>query len=227
MLVTEDPRRPSGGPPYWQAGTQVVWREGDGPLGTGAMVVDMSVPHFAQPVTVVRDDADGLVVWLPCGTPVQRAARADGRGKREEPSTMFTTDLVHERGTHALFDQVRIAPTGRPWSVWVFFAEETGEFAGWYVNLEEPHVRDDHSVYTSDHVLDLVVAPDRTVVRKDEEELALAVAQGVFDGPAAVAIEANAAAVETLVAHWGPPFCDGWETFRPDPTWPARAAPDS
>lgn len=197
-----------------------MWREGDGPLGTGAIVADTSVPHFAQPVTVVRDDADGLVVWLRCGTPVLRAARADGRGKRDDPGTMFTTALAQERGTHALFHQVRIAPTGQPWSVWVFFSESSGEFAGWYVNLEAPHVRDDRGVYTSDHVLDLVMAPDRTLVRKDEDELALAVAQGVFDERRAAAIEENAAAVEAVVANWGSPFCDGWEAFRPDPAWP-------
>jgi predicted RNA-binding protein associated with RNAse of E/G family len=132
---------------------------------------------------------------------------------------MFTTGLVQERGTHAYFDQLRIAPTGRPWSVWVFFAEGSGEFSGWYVNLEEPHVRDDHAVYTSDHVLDLVIDPDRTLVRKDEDELALAVAQGVFDEHEAAAIEESAAAVEALVADWRPPFCDGWETFRPEPSW--------
>jgi predicted RNA-binding protein associated with RNAse of E/G family len=133
---------------------------------------------------------------------------------------MFTTDLVGGLATHALFDQVRIAPTGRPWSVWVLFAEGSGEFARWYVNLEEPHLRDDRAVYTSDHVLDLVVAPDRTLVRKDEDELSLAVAQGVFGGPVAAAIEENAAAVEALVVDWRWPFCDGWETFRPDPAWP-------
>lgn len=65
--------------------------------------------------------------------------------------------------------------------MWVFFTEGTGEFAGWYVNLEKPHVRDEDTVYTSDHVLDLVISPDRTMVRKDEDELAIAVAQGVFD----------------------------------------------
>jgi predicted RNA-binding protein associated with RNAse of E/G family len=81
-------------------------------------------------------------------------------------------------------------------------------------------VRDDRAVYTSDHVLDLVVAPDRTLVRKDQHELELAVAQGVFDEREATAIEASAAAVEALVDTWAPPFCDGWETFRPDPAWP-------
>jgi len=226
MLVSQNHRRPSGSPPYWSAGTQVMWREGDGPLGTGATVVDASVPHFAQPVTVVQDDADALVVWLATGTPVLRAARADGLGKRDDASTLFTAELVQDRGVHACFDQLRVAPTGRPWSVWVFFTEGTGEFAGWYVNLEEPHVRDQHTVYTSDHVLDLVIDPDRTMVRKDEDELALAVAQGVFDEADAGAIEADAAAVATLVAAWGPPFCNGWELFRPDPAWSIPGLPE-
>lgn len=30
---------------------------------------------------------------------------------------------------------------------------------------------DDRAVYTSDQVLDLVIAPERTLVRKDEDEL--------------------------------------------------------
>ena len=87
------------------------------------------------------------------------------------------------------------------------------------MNLEEPRVRDERSVYTSDHVLDLVVDTDRSVMRKDEDELALAVAQGVFDRSKAAAIEETAAAVERLIADWGPPFGDGWETFRPAPEW--------
>ena len=184
---------------------------------------DTSAPHFAQPVTVVRDDADALVVWLPTGTPVLRAARADGLGKRDDPSTMFTTEVVQDRGVHAFFDQLRVVPTGRPWSVWVFFAE--GTLAGWYVNLEEPHVRHGRTVYTSDHVLDLVIAPDRTVTLKDEDELALAVAQGVFSPAAASAIEADAAEVAALVADWASPFCDGWENFRADPDWPIPPLP--
>jgi hypothetical protein len=224
--VSDNDRRPSGSSPYWAAGTQIMWREGDGPLGTGATVVDTSVPHFAQPLTVVRDDAEGLLVWLATGTPVLRAARADGLGKRDDSSTLFTTELVQHRGIHELFDQLRVAPTGRPWSVWVMFAAATGEFAGWYVNLEAPHVRDERTVYTSDHVLDLVITPDRSLVRKDEDELALAVAQGVFDPASAAAIQATAAEVEARVADWGSPFSDGWEHFRPDPAWPIPTLPD-
>jgi predicted RNA-binding protein associated with RNAse of E/G family len=203
-----------------------MWREGSGPLGTGAPITDISAPHFAQPVTVVRDDAFGLVVWLPIGTPVLRAARADGRAKRADPATLFTTEVVQDRGVHADFDQLRVAPTGRPWSMWVFFTEGTRELACWYVNLEAPHVRDGRTVHTSDHVLDLVITPDRSVTLKDEDELVLAVAQGLLSPAAASVIEADAAEVAALVADWGSPFCDGWELFRPDPDWPIPGLPE-
>lgn len=222
-------RRPSGDPPYWPTGTQIMWRYGDGPLGAGVAITqdgNTSVPHFAEPVTVVDDDADALIAWLAAGTPVMRAARADGLGKRDDKSTLFTADTVLAIGVWTDYDVLRVAPTGRPWSVCVFFAEHTRAFAGWYVNLEEPHLRDGHAVHTRDHVLDLEIEPDRTMARKDEDELALAVAQGLFDAATAAAIEADAAEVEAIVADWDPPFCDGWEHFRPDPAWPIPRLPE-
>jgi uncharacterized protein len=195
-----------------------MWRYGS--LRRGPAITDTAVPHFAEPVTVVLDDADALVAWLAAGTPVLRPARTDGLGMRDDKSTMFTAETVQGFGVWTDYNVLRVAPTGRPWPVWVFFAESTGAFEGWYVNLEEPHVRDDQAVYSSDHVLDLEVYPDRTMARKDEDELELAVAQGRYDTATAAAIEADAADVETIVATWGPPFCDGWEHFRPNPAWP-------
>ena len=222
-------RRLSGDPPYWRTGTQIMWRYGDGPLAAGAAIIrdgDTFVPHFAEPVTVVRDDADSLIAWLAAGTPVLQAARADGLGKREDESTLFTADTVQATDVWTDYDVLRIAPTARRWSVCVFFAEHTRAFAGWYVNFEEPHLRDGKAVYTRDNVLDLVIEPDRTMARKDQDELALAVDQGLFDIDAAAAIEADAAEVETLVAEWDAPFCDGWERFRPDPAWPIPRLPE-
>lgn len=185
-----------------------------------------SEPYFAEPMTVVRDDAGALVAWLAAGTPVLRAVRADGRGKRDDKRTLFTAETVQDVGIWSGYDVLRIAPTGLPWTVWVLYAERSGELAGWYVNLEAPHVRDDDAVYTRDHVLDLVVEPDRTMARKDEDELELAVAQGRFDAATAAAIEADLAEAEAVVADWGSPFCDGWEHFGPDPAWPIPQLPD-
>lgn len=218
--MADSARRPSGTPPYWESGSQIVWREGSGPLGTGPPVADPRAPHFANPMTVVRDDEDALVTRLAVGTPVMRLVRADGRDKRDDPASLFTAAVQPAIGVHGHYDQFRIAPTGRPWSVWVMFAAGTGRFAGWYVNLEKPHLRDDRSVYTSDHILDLVIDPDRSSTRKDEDELVLAVEQGVLTTAEAEQVEADAAEVEQLVDRWASPFRDGWHRFRPDPDWP-------
>lgn len=222
-VISVNRHRPSGQPPFWSTGDQILWRYGGGPLAAGVALSqngDTFLPHFAEPVTVVRDDADSLIAWLAAGTPVMQAARADGLGKREDRRTLFTADTVQAVGVWTDYDVLRIAPTGRAWSVCVFFAEHTRAFAGWYVNLEQPHYRDGHSVHTRDHVLDLVVAPDGSTTRKDEDELVIAVEQGLFDTATAAAIEAEASEVEALIADWGPPFSDGWEHFLPDPAWP-------
>lgn len=205
-----------------------MWRSGSGLLATGPSVTtaaDESVPQNVEPMTVVRDDGNGLVAWLAVGTPVLRVGRVDGLGKRDDKSTLFTAEPVQLVGRWTDYHVLRIAPAGRAWSVWTCFAERTREFVGWYVNLEHPHVRDEQAVYTRDHVLDLEVEPDRSVARKDEDELALAVEQGRFDAATAAEIEADAAEVEALVHDWGQPFCDGWDQFRPDLAWPIPPLP--
>jgi predicted RNA-binding protein associated with RNAse of E/G family len=230
VFVSPSALRPSGSPPYWPAGTQIMWWSGAGPLATGSPIGkdgDVAQPQFAEPMTVVRDDSDALIAWLAAGTPVLRAARADGLGKRSDKSTLFTAETVQDVGVWTGYDVLRIALTGRPWTVWVLFTERAREFVGWYVNLEARHVRDGDAVYARDHVLDLVIEPDRTMARKDEDELELAVAQGRFDATSAATIEADAAEAEAVVADWGPPFCDGWEHFRPDPAWPIPGLPDA
>ena len=177
---------------------------------------------------VVRDDSHGLVAWLPGGTPLLRPVLADGRDLRSVPvAERFDVDR-HGRANRLDTWQghgiLKVAPAGMPWSAWVFWGDD-GAFRGWYVNLESVHTRHDHEVVTQDHVLDLVVHPDHSVTRKDEDELAAAVRSGRFSASEAAAIEGDAAAVEDVVRRWGSPFCDGWETWAPDPTWPLPELP--
>ena len=194
----------------WAPGTQITWRYGDG---------------FAEPMTVVRDDDAGLVAWLPAGTPVLRLVRADGRPLRADRATMFTAERQTVEGVWEDHDVLRIHPTNAWWSVWVFFDAVTHAFEGWYVNIEDPHTRGDHEVRTRDHVLDLWVEPDRTRSRKDEDELTLAVQQGRYNRDEAELITSVAEHAEAAIDAWGTPFCDGWETFTPDPAWPVPQLP--
>lgn len=207
--------RPSGTPPYWPIGTIITYRWGD-----------TRGPHFAEPVTVVRDDAEGLVTWLWAGTPVLRKARADGRGLRADKATLFTADTVQAEATWSGYHVLRVAPTGKRWSVMHFFEAATGRFEGWYANIEDPHRRDADTIYSTDHVLDVWVEPDRTPERKDEDELELAVQQGRYTPGQAAEITGIADEVESVIEVWGAPFCDGWDTFSPDPAWPLPRLPE-
>jgi hypothetical protein len=204
---------------FWQPGQQIHWiyrRPG-------------WVPGQAQtvhPMTVVRDDADGLVAWLAGDTPVLVPRLADGTSLRDGSArTMFTAPRIQGRSIWHGNGILRVAPARRPWSVW-FFHDEDGGFANYYVNLESPHVREGRATISSDHVLDVVVQPDHSYHRKDADELAEAVAQSRYTAEEAAAIERDADAVEAVIDAWGSPFCDGWETWAPDPAWPVPPLPD-
>lgn len=117
---------------------------------------------------------------------------------------------------------LRIAPAGLPWSVWLFWSDTTGpvwEFAGWYVNLENAHLRTDEETYSSDHILDVEIDPDGGIHLKDEDELAAAIDQGRLSAEQAAQIErhADAAIASFRAGDW--PFDDEWRGWRPDPSW--------
>ena len=109
------------------------------------------------------------------------------------------------------------APTNAWWSVGVHFDAATHDFEGWVVSVEDPLTRADHEVRTRDHLLDIEVAPDRTHRRTDEDELRLAVQQGRYNRAEAELITTVAEQAEAVIEAWGSPFCDGWESFTPDP----------
>jgi hypothetical protein len=217
--TTDSPRlRPSGTPPFWRPGEQVWWRYRRPRWSPGD-------PETVHPVTVVRDDAEALVAWIAPGTPVAVPRRPDGRGLREAPlEEMFTARRVQAFGTWFGRGNIRYAPTGRPWSVWLFW-EDDGSFSGWYVNLEDPHVRDARNVYSTDHVLDVEVEPDGRITMKDEHELVAAVDQGRFTPTEAERYHADAQAAVAEAAAGRPPYDEDWAGFRPDPAWPVPALP--
>ncbi|GAA1605288.1 DUF402 domain-containing protein [Kribbella sancticallisti] len=196
---------------FWEPGTTIEWCY----EGTGR---HSDLPHV-RPMTVVQDDEDGLVAWLAPGTPLIKPVLPDGREPRHAgPVGMFTEDRVLKldvwRGTGIL----KIAPAGKPWSVWYFWGDDDG-FRGWYVNLEAEHRRDVEARRTStvDYVLDLWIHPDRRIEWKDEDELEGAVTAGRFTPDEAERITADGHAAVREIQAWTSPFADGWQDWRPDP----------
>ena len=111
------------------------------------------------------------MAWLPAGTPYLATRLADGGDLRSgDPHTAFTAPRIQGTAVWRDFDTLRIAPTRVPWSVWLFYEHGSRRFDGWYVNLEEPHARDERGVYSDDHILDVCVETDRSHRRKESFE---------------------------------------------------------
>jgi len=205
-------------PAYWMPGQEVLRRfRRPGSQAEGV-----------QPCRVVRDDERGLVFWLAPRTPVLRPVLADGRDIRDVPMSQRFDYYRHGRATRldTWHGQgiLGIVPPGVPWSVWLFWTEDW-DFRGWYVNLEAIEERKGNTSITEDHILDLIVAPDRSTEWKDEDELAAAVTGRRFTAEKADQIRADGQAAEAVVEAWRSPFCDGWESWRPDPSWSVPGLP--
>ncbi|MFB7596031.1 DUF402 domain-containing protein [Streptomyces sp. NPDC056160] len=200
----------------WAPGSHVLWRyrENGGP---GL--------HIARPVTVVRDDADLLAVWLAPGTECVRPVLADGTPVHLEPlATRYTKPRAVQRDRWFGTGVLKLARPGEPWSVWLFW-EPGWRFKNWYVNLEEPLARWAGGVDSEDHFLDITVQPDRSWDWRDEDEFAQAQRDGLVDDALAGRVRAAGRLAVEVIRAWGSPFRDDWQDWRPDPSWAVPSLP--
>lgn len=211
-----DGSRAMGTGPFLEPGAQVDWHY----RAPGWQPGD---PSTISPMRVVRDDERGLVAWLAAGTLQEGQGTADGARVRTVPLERRWLDrrirIVEEWWGNGV---LRIAPAGVAWSVWLFWSDTTGadwEFAGWYVNLENAHMRTDRDTYSSDHILDVEIEPDGAISLKDEDELVAAIEQGRLTREQASQIErhADAAIASFRAGDW--PFDPEWQRWRPDTAW--------
>lgn len=209
-----DGARPLGEGPFLSAGDQIDWHYRKPGWQPGD-------PSTITPMRVVRDDERGLVAWLAGGTLQEAQGAADGQRVRSVPLERRwlepRTRIVEEWWGNGI---LRIAPAGLPWSVWLFWEDEEHRgFAGWYVNLENAHLRTDHDTYTSDHVLDVEIEHGGRIRLKDEDELVAAIEQGRLDRVQAAQIERHADAAIASFHDGDWPFDEEWVRWRADPAW--------
>jgi hypothetical protein len=200
-----DPLRPAGGPPYAEPGGVITWHYG----------------HSAEVLRVVRDDERGLVAWLPSGSEMLASVPAGGGSLRDLPlDQRFSAPRELWTRTWRGPGILRIAPTGRPWSIW-YFSDDAGSFDGHYVNLELVHRRpaDGRRVHTRDLILDLWLEDGETWL-KDADELAAAIGSGRYTAAQeAVVRELAEQARAELIEPRAWPLDEGWEAWRPPSGW--------
>ncbi|HEX4688584.1 MAG TPA: DUF402 domain-containing protein [Nocardioides sp.] len=205
------PVRPAGNAPYFEPGEVITWHYG----------------HTVDVLRVVRDDAQGLVAWLPEGSERLAATPRDGRAIRdrtleERAALAVARDYVMTVLPWLGPGLLRIAPSGRPWSIWYFRDENDGSFEGHYVNLELPHERPldgSRRTHTRDLTLDLWVGGSETWL-KDADELEAGIAAGWCTAAQADAI--HTAAEQARREQIDPrawPLDEGWEDWQPPADW--------
>jgi hypothetical protein len=207
----DGPWRPAGDAPYLTVGEVVQWR----------------YASRCDPMRVVRDDERGLVAWLADGTELLSSAPGDGVALRDKPlAERFLGERVPALGRWWGGGILRIAPTGRPWSVWLFW--EDGELAGHYVNLELPHRRHGDETNTRDLILDLWLDPTGELWLKDADELEAVVDAGRYSPEQAAEVRALAEwAHAELVEGRDWPLDEEWTSWRPPADWATPGLPDT
>lgn len=212
LVGRDDGWTDAGTGPFLAPGEVVLWRYG----------------HGTDPMRVVRDDERGLVAWLAEGTEQVGMAPVDGRAMRDVPlAERFGVERGPVLRRWSGDGVLRIAPTDRPWSVWVF-REDDGALAGHYVNLELPHRRQGRVSATRDLVLDLWLDAADGLWLKDADELEAAVGSGHLSADVAAEVLAVAEwARDELVAGDDWPLDEEWATWRPPADWSVPTLPDT
>lgn len=201
----------SGGyrPAMWQPGDQIALRE-----LWGGLVFE------ARAATVVADLPSQTMLYVPggvvCGLPF------DDRGHELRIPDRPWRLALRERGD---FGILSFAWPDTAYAVLLLF-EPDGSPRDWYVNLQAPLARTPIGFDTVDHALDVLIPLDRSSwTWKDENELAEAIALGLFTQAEAAEFRSwGTRAIEHLLRRL-PPFDEPWEDWRPDPSWPTPALP--
>ena len=106
------------------------------------------------------------------------------------------------------------------WHSVMLFWSSDWQLKMWYVNLQSPIRRVRHGIQVHDLALDIVVQPDMSWSWKDEDEFELLASRGLISVEQVSAVRAGAARVARRIESLAPPFCEGWEHWRPDSSWP-------
>ena len=184
----------------------------------------------ARPLTVVEDSPERLALYSHPGSPYYSATVISGSRNALTPEERVDILMSSEppplerrisRERHVL----TLSPPGEAHSVWLFWTVEW-EFRFWYVNLQEPIKRTPGGILVQDQVLDIVASPDRAWNWKDEDDFFALAERGFFTREEAASIRAEGERMAAAIESNASPFSDGWESWRPDASWPVPQIPE-
>lgn len=183
---------------------------------------------WVDPVTVVEDSPELTALYLAIDTPIKRPVGKDGLPipRFQSYESLDPVPWQLGDGTWVEHAVLWLARPGEAHAIGVFWRGEERAFVGWYGNLQTPQIRTPVGFDTTDHVLDVQIAPDRSWNWKDEDEFAAVQGRGVFSPVEASAIRSEGERVIAAAEQNRWPFDAGWEHWQPDPRWPVPPLPD-
>lgn len=200
-------------------------------LGSGSLTPGRSIAlrelidrtiWTATPATVVEDTPELVALHTPAGAKCQRPVLANGEALRL-PLPDRTWILREERW---LLDTLRLVTPGTPHSVQLHWSHSPRRLQCWYINLEAPLRRTPLGFDFFDHIVDIVVSPDRKRWEwKDLDELDEARAHGLVDSDEVAARIAEGERALDRLRIGAPPFDGSWELWCPDPRWSMPSLP--
>jgi len=181
------------------------------------------------PVRVVHDADDYIAFYTAVRTPLKVQATRDGQRLTREIPFLEREGMIggfadaEWTTNHALM----LHRPGRMSAIMLFWRDPDWEFVGWYGNIQAPLRRTHLGFDTADYLLDVAIDPDLSWHWKDEDEWELArehvlVAPALLDD---VRCEGERIIAEVEARTW--PFDAGFETWRPDPSWPIPSLPEN
>lgn len=182
------------------------------------------IVQAVRPCRVVSDDDAGTLLWLPRNTPTRISLYEDDRPVRDVPlAERFTRPWHTGPGVWTGTGVLEWIPPGSPWHTVYWFFDGAGRFRNWYVNVETPPVRwsdAEAAGFDSDDLeLDVVIAPDRSCVLKDEDELEAAVRAGDLSPRVSDRTRLEASAAIDAAIAGRQPFDGRLTDFVPAPSW--------
>jgi hypothetical protein len=188
----------------WQPGERIVRRE-----------VWREVPWLVTVVVVVEDTPDLLATYLPEDAPFAFPRSADGR-----PHPWHGKDAWEGHGV------LMLQRPGEAYAVWHFWDGPERDFAGWYLNLQEPFRRTEIGFDTQDLELDVWIPEDGPWTFKDEELLPVRVSEGFFSETQVDAIRSLGEAIGNMLDRGDDWWERRWASFAPPGEWRAPRFPD-
>lgn len=182
----------------WEPGDVIVRRE-----------VWQRRPWFANPLYVVEDRPDRLVLYQPEGAPFDFGTGDDWP----------TTDGKHPYDGRVGWvgeGPLGLHRPGDPFAVWAYWGPRPERpFLGWYVNVQVPYGRTSIGIDSLDLELDLLVSPSFQVTVKDEDHVDRSAALGRFTRDDAAAIHALGARLRAEIEQHGAWWEESWSTWTP------------